>query len=230
MTTAVGYVRASTTDQEETIKAQQETIATYCTLRGLTLSHTYIDHGVSGTVPMQDRPQGAAMLRHLDSRTKDRPTAVVAVRLDRLFRNAADCLSNVQEWDRRGIALHLIDLGGQSIDTSSAAGRFFITVIAGAAEMERNLISERTAAVLRAKRSRGEVFNHAPYGYDRIGDRLIPNEGEQAILRRILTLRQGGASYTSIAATLNAEGIAGKAGGRWAAQTVKNVVLAASPA
>jgi DNA invertase Pin-like site-specific DNA recombinase len=226
MCKVVGYVRASTTEQEETIKAQVAKIEAYCTMRGLTLVHTYIDFGVSGTVALEEREQGAMMLQALSSRSKERPTGIVAVRLDRCFRNASDCLVNVEKWDKQGVALHLIDLGGQSIDTSSATGKFFITVMSGAAELERNLISERTSAVLQAKKTRGEVYNHTPLGYDRDGNTLTANQDEQNVIARIKAMREQGMSMWTIADTLNTEGVATKKGAKWYASTVKNALAA----
>jgi len=44
----------------------------------------------------------------------------------------------------RGIDLHIVDMGGQAIDTTTAVGRLFLTIVAAMAEMERGLISERT--------------------------------------------------------------------------------------
>ena len=72
----------------------------------------------------------------------------MACKLDRLFRDAADCLNVTKHWDKRNIALHLIDVGGQTIDTSSSMGRFFLTMMAGVAEMERNLIRDRTTRLV----------------------------------------------------------------------------------
>lgn len=227
MANVVGYVRASTLEQNETITAQIEKIEAYCKLRELNLVHIYIDHGVSGTVPLEDRQEGAKMLQALKGRSKDKPVGIVAVRLDRMFRNASDCLINVQKWEKQEVALHLIDLGGQSIDTSSPAGKFFVTVMAGAAELERNLIAERTSTVLQSKKARKEVFNHTPFGYDREGDKLVENQQEQALLHRIRSMRENGLAYGKIATALNNEGIRGKNGGKWGAQTVKNVLQAA---
>lgn len=226
MAKVVGYVRVSTSEQEESIKAQVSKIEAYCTMKGITLAHIYIDHGVSGTTPLEDREQGALMLQTLSSRSKDRPTGIVAVRLDRCFRNASDCLVNVEKWEKQNVALHLIDLGGQSIDTSSAAGKFFVTIMAGAAEMERNLISERTSAVLQAKKSRGEVYTNPAFGLDRDGDKLVTNDGEQAIIARIRSMREQGLSMWSIADVLNTEGVATKKGAKWYASTIKNVLAA----
>lgn len=227
MATVVGYVRASTMEQDETIKAQVEKVTAYCTMRGLTLANVYVDFGVSGTIPLDEREHGVEMLHALKSRAKDRPTGIVAVRLDRMFRNASDCLNNVERWEKQGVALHLIDLGGQSVDTSSAAGKFFITVIAGAAEMERNLISERTSAVLQSKKARNEVYSPTPLGFNREGDKLVRNDTEQTLIARVRAMRESGLSMWKIADALNAEGVVGKNGGKWYASTVKNVLLVA---
>ena len=78
------------------------------------------------------------------------------MKLDRGFRNAGDCLATVERWERSGIALHVVDLGGNAIDTTSAAGRFMLVVLAGAAEMERNLTRERTRSALAGKRANGQ--------------------------------------------------------------------------
>jgi len=42
---------------------------------------------------------------------------------DRMFRNAGDCLNVAEQWERAGAALHILELGGNAIDTTSAAGR-----------------------------------------------------------------------------------------------------------
>jgi DNA invertase Pin-like site-specific DNA recombinase len=64
------------------------------------------------------RPGGERLVELLRKR---RVARIIAFKLDRLFRNCADCLANVEAWERAGIALHLIDLGGSAVDTSSAA-------------------------------------------------------------------------------------------------------------
>ena len=66
---------------------------------------------------------------------------------------------------RDGIAMHVFDLGGQAVDTGLAAGRFFLCMLAGVAQLERNLIAERTSTALRHKIARGERVGAPPYGY-----------------------------------------------------------------
>lgn len=214
----VGYVRASTDEQTETLKAQADKIAAYCTLHELELVAVYTDAGVSGIVPMHDRPEGSKMLESLKGRGRNKIDGAVTVKLDRMFRNASDCLQNVEAWESKNLALHIIDL---LVNTTTASGKFFLTVMAGVAEMERNLIAERTSAVLQAKKARGEAYGHEALGYDRQGDNLVVNPAEQRLIERILTMRAGGLSYRRIADTLNAEGIKGKRGGKWGSETVR---------
>lgn len=77
----------------------------------------------------------------------------MALKLDRLFRDAEDALHQTKAWDKAGIALHLVDMGGQTLNTATAMGRFFLNMMAGFAELERNLIAERTATALAHKKT-----------------------------------------------------------------------------
>ena len=128
------------------------------------------------------------------------------LKLDRGFRDAGDCLNTVDQWECAGIAPHVIDLGGNAIDTTSAAGQWFmLVVLAGAAEMEANLTRERTPA-LAVKKANGERVGAIPYGSDLAADghTLTPNETEQAVIADIQAMRAGGMKLEKIADTLSA--------------------------
>ncbi len=220
---AIGYVRVSTTEQADSglgVAAQQERIRAYCQMKNLVLHRTFTDLGVSGGKKLTSRPGGAELLAVLNRKL---PFAVVVLKLDRAFRHAADCLATVEKWDRDGIALHIVDLGGNSIDSTTAAGKFMLTVLAGAAEMERNLTRERTKAALAVKRSRGQRISRTPYGYDLAPDgiTLVENEAESAVIADILAMRGRGVSYPKIARALTERGIPTKRGkGQWRHETV----------
>jgi DNA invertase Pin-like site-specific DNA recombinase len=157
-----------------------------------------------------------------------RVSHVVAFKLDRLFRDAADCLTVTGEWDRRGVALHLVDLGGATVDTSTAMGRFFLTVLAGAAEMERTLIRERTRAALAHKRDRGErVSGEAPFGFRFVDGRCVEDPAEQRILDLVARLRGDGLSLRKIAAELTRRGLRTRKGTAYSGQGVQGLVAAA---
>ncbi|MEM2125810.1 MAG: recombinase family protein [Candidatus Methanosuratincola sp.] len=200
---ALGYTRVSTEEQANeglSLAAQAERIRAYCKAQGLKLMEIFTDEGVSAAKPLATRPAGSRLLEALDA---GEAQAVVAVKLDRLFRDAVDCLSTVRGWNERGIALHLLDLGGSAFNSASALGRFFLTVMAGAAEMERNLISERTKIALAYKRSKGEWLGAVPFGYRLLDGKLIPDPAEQELIAalkrdrraRHLSVRELAAKY-----------------------------------
>jgi len=224
MDKALGYVRVSTEEQASegvSLGAQSERIRAYCQLNGLELVRIITEEGVSAGKPLADRPGGRELLRLIPLYGVRH---IVALKLDRLFRNAVDCLSMVQDWDKEGIALHLIDQGGQAVNTKSALGRFFLTIMAAVAEMERNLIRERTRSALQYKRSNGKVYGPQPFGYRREGKDLLPDPEELRALELMQELRSKGYSLRGIAKELTRRQVPTKNGGRWEAMTVKRIL------
>ena len=221
---AVIYCRVSTAGQAEqgvSLEAQEERLRAYCQMQGLDVEAVLIEEGVSATKPLHARPMGSKLVEMVKSGTVQH---VVALKLDRLFRSSVDALSVTSEWDQNGIALHLVDMGGQSINTASAMGRMMLTMMAGFAQFERDLISERTTAALQHKKAHNRVYGPVPFGKDRNGDELEANEEELSILEKIRLWRGQGLSYWKIAAKLNAYGIKGKGGGKWYAASVRYVL------
>ena len=69
-----------------------------------------------------------------------------------------------------------------------------------------------TRAALRVKRARGEVSNHAPYGYRAEAGRLVIDESEQAVIARVREARARGLTIRAIVAELAAAGIVSRKG------------------
>jgi site-specific DNA recombinase len=225
-TTAIGYVRVSTDEQAASglgLADQRARIEAYCALRGLRLSGLVQDNAVSGGRPLAGRPGGARLVGALRRREARN---VVMLRLDRGFRHAADCLTTVETWHRQGVTLHIIDLGGNAIDTASAAGKFMLTVLAGAAEMERNLTRERTRAALHVKRQRNErISRWAPFGYRlKTSGSVESDPGEQRVVALIQELRERGLSLRQIASQLAARGLHGRKGQPLSAKTIRAIL------
>jgi len=222
------YTRVSTEEQSRfgvSLDAQEARARSYCDLHGFRVVDLFRDEGVSGAKPLAERPEGqrlvlaasAGEIRH-----------VVALKLDRLFRDAIDCLDLSRRWELHGVAMHLIDLGGQAVDSASAMGRFMLTVVAGAAEMERNLIRERTRTALQHKRARGDRLGTTPMGFltPGPGEPMIPVKSELETVRIILRLRAKDPTrwtFRAIAEHLVQRGSPTKRGGRWDGRTVKSV-------
>lgn len=61
---------------------------------------------------------------------------------------------------------NIVDLGGSSIDTSSLSGRFMLTILSAAAEMERGMIRDRCNSGRRIKKAQGGRIGEIPFGFD----------------------------------------------------------------
>ena len=225
---AIGYTRCSTNEQADSglgLDVQEQRIRAYCGMKDLDLVRIDTDAAVSGSKPLAKRDGGSRLLDGLRQR---KANAVVMLKLDRMFRNAGDCLSTVEQWERQGVALHIVDLGGNAIDTTSAAGRFMLVVLAGAAEMERNLTRERTRSALAVKKANGQRTGNIPFGFDLAGDgkTLTENPAETEVIDQIRVMRSEGKTLVRIASTLTEQGTATKTGksDRWTHQAVARIL------
>ena len=224
---AVAYLRVSTTEQANegcSLDAQLERVKAYCVMSNLDLVAIFREEGVSGAKALDTRPQGRQLVEALKS---GQATHVVAMKLDRLFRDAVDCLTATREWDRAGTTLHLVDMGGTCLNTGSAMGRMFLTMAAGFAELERNLISERTATAMSHLKAEGRHVGSPGLGFEMKEGQLVANETEQVAVQRALELRQSSKTLREIAAQLEAEGHPTKRGGKWAPSVVREILTRA---
>lgn len=220
---AILYIRVSTEEQVTggvSLEAQEERLKLYSQMQELEVLEVIKDEGISATKPLATRPGGAKLLRLLND---GKASHVVAFKIDRLFRNSIDALTTIEDWDRKGIALHLVDMGGQTITTKTATGKLFMSLLVAIAEFERNLIAERTSSVLQYKKNRKEIYSPTPYGFQRGGEKLVENKQELNVIKTILSLREKNWSYHKIADFLNRQGIPPKKGKKWYASTVKYI-------
>lgn len=165
------YMRNSTNDQkkQDTIETQRGVLTRYIDREDLagTVYGWYEDEAVSGyKVPFAQRPSGARLMA--DIRAGHVNTLLVR-KLDRLGRNAREILNAVHELELAGA--RIISLK-ENVDTRTSAGRFFLTVLAGVAQLEAEMISERTDEG-RARRleSTSWMGGRPPYGYRALGER-----------------------------------------------------------
>lgn len=143
------------------------------------------------------------------------------LKLDRLTRSVADLAPLVKTLER-GACQH-VSLG-ESLDTTTAAGRLMLNLLVSVSQWEREAIGERTAAALRHMRDSGKAYNHTPLGFRRDGEQLVKDGLEFETGRRIVRLHCEGRSMNQIAIALNEGKVPTKLGGRWHASTVKRVL------
>src|SRR5215207_2178438 len=197
------YLRVSSEEQRdrETIEIQREFLEQYCQLYGLDAAKTYADDGVSGTIPLHERPEGRRLLQ--DGR-KGRFTTVLVYRLDRLGRSLLVIVDAAERFEAASVSLRSVT---EPIDTSTPSGRLIFQMLASFAEYERETIRERTQAGQRRAFKNGRQMGAIPYGYDIAQDNsFVVVEEEACIVRQIIANIAAGATLYSEAKRLNDEG------------------------
>ena len=139
----IGYARVSTEDQK--LDLQRDALAQLS-------CHRVFEDRASGA--RADRPGLAAALSHLR-----RGDTLVVWRLDRLGRTTHQLVNLLEQFETEGIRLRSLQDG---IDPTSVMGKAMLQIGAVFAEMERNLLRERTKAGLAAARARGRLGGRKP--------------------------------------------------------------------
>ena len=223
---AMGYVRVSSVrqvDEGNSIDSQIASIQQYARDRGINLlsRDIVIDDGVSGGIPLWDRTGGKRLLKKVESGKFDH---LIVINLDRLFRIVSDAIHTVDDLHEEGIGLHVMNLAGQSLDSRSPMGRFFLMIVASFSELERGLISERTREGMAYLKDNHMRFTRSMYGWDVMPDGTIrPNWKEQNHIDYMVWMMKNGMSAHAMAKVNNEKGKRGKNGGKWAAGTVLSV-------
>ena len=194
-----GYLRVSTLTQAkegESLEAQRLQVTSYATSKGLHLpeEHVYVEAGVSGGSEFQDRPEGSKLFSVLVE-----GDMVVFPKLDRAFRNTRNALNVLHELKARGVSVHFIDLGGDV--TGNGVGAIVFTILSAFATFERERIAARIREVKQLKKAQGKFTGgKRAFGYEIIDGVKVPREDEQAVIRKMLLMREAGVGYRDIAA------------------------------
>lgn len=138
------YLRVSTTDQ--TTENQKLEIQK----AGFKVDYWFSEN-VSGAMQASQRPEFLKLLGQI----RDGETLVVT-KLDRLGRNAIDVQQTVELLRKRNIRVQVVQLG--SLDLTSSVGKLALSMLSAVAEMERDLLVERTQAGLARARAEGKTL------------------------------------------------------------------------
>ena len=166
------YARVSTDEQRErqTILNQREALLRRLHPEpGIHIFRDYVDNGVSGTIPLEARPDGSALLRDAQDR---RFSEVWVVRADRLGRDELELFRIWRRFEALSISLHATD---ENIEDPFTYG-----IQAVMAANERRKIAERSAEGMnRAAREGRYPGGIIPLGYTvqgrRGSRRLVPD-------------------------------------------------------
>jgi DNA invertase Pin-like site-specific DNA recombinase len=150
MTATFAYLRVSKNDDVMTTANQRLELER----AGYRVDFWHADT-ISGITNAAARPGFAAMLEKM----RDGETLIVS-KLDRLGRDAIDVIATVRMLAARRIKVIVHALGGA--DLTSTAGKLLVTMLAAVAEMERDLLIERTPAGIERARGEGKIIGRPP--------------------------------------------------------------------
>lgn len=193
------YCRVSTAAQAEegiSLDEQQRRIDGQALAEGWTITERFVERGVSGSVPLGERPEGRRLLAAAAP-----GDIVLAAKLDRVFRSARDALNVIEDFRRRGVSLWLLDIGGDV--SGNGIAKLMLTILSAFAEFERDRIAERIRDARRQLRSEGRsVGGKRQFGYQVVDGRIVADPAEQAAIAEMRRLRKRGRTYREIAETV----------------------------
>jgi DNA invertase Pin-like site-specific DNA recombinase len=183
------------------------------------------DEGVSGSNGLDTREALGDVLEALKQGTAK---GVVVYRLDRLARDLVlqeQLLADIRRMDADVFSTSSAEASYLTDDPNDPSRKLTRQVLGAVNEYERAMITLRLRSGRRRKYDNGGyAYGSPPFGYRSQGRELVEHAQEQATLRRMRELRQGGSSYRNIAATLQAEGHVPKRGTVWYPMTIRQIL------
>jgi DNA invertase Pin-like site-specific DNA recombinase len=107
---------------------------------------------ISGKVPARERPEFVKLIDAIE-RAQGSKQLIVS-KIDRLGRDAADIMATVKLLDSMKCGVKVLQLG--DIDLTSAGGKIILATLSAVAEVERDVLIERTQAGLRRAKAEGK--------------------------------------------------------------------------
>jgi site-specific DNA recombinase len=210
LTAVALYTRVSTEDQAKegfSLDAQKDRLLAYCKARDWDVAGDYVDDGHSGR--SVKRPAYQRMMQD-----KDLWDAILVIKMDRIHRNARnfmEMMDNLQKWGKDFVS------ATESLDTSTAMGRFVMDIIQRIAQLESEQIGERVYMGMsqKAKSGSGILGSPAPYGYRFENGEYVVVEPEAEVVREIFDEYCDGSSLADLCHHLKRRGIATRNGKEW---------------
>lgn len=207
------YTRVSTDENLDqaynSLDAQRDScdafIASQRTEGWMPTSDHYDDGGFSGGT--LERP---ALQRLLGDITAGRVDTIVCYKIDRLSRSLLDFSKLVEIFDTHAVTFVSVT---QSFNTTTSMGRLTLNILLSFAQFEREVIGERIRDKFESSRKRGLwMGGKVPLGYDVRDRKLVVNEAEAAVVRRVFDGFVEVRSGTKLTKVLRAQSVTTKNG------------------
>ena len=186
MTTAFGYVRASTQEEvkQGSNERQKEILVNFFKAKGWDYQ-LYEDKGKTGA-----NMEREGFKRMMEDIEKEKPYAVVVAKIDRYARSLIDLLNSIRDLEQKGIGF--VSVKDSGIDTTSPNGRLLLQILGAFAEFERNMINARTSAGREKAKAMGIKFGRPQYKTSK------KNGGKYIDPKKVIELKQKGMSARAI--------------------------------
>ena len=213
------YTRVSTGDQAKegfSLDAQLDKLRSYCNARDWKIGGEYIDDGYSGR--NAKRPAYCRMIEEME-----KWDTILVLKMDRIHRNSKNfmvMMEYLKQKEKEFVSM------SESLDTSTAMGRFVMNIIQGIAQLESEQIGERVYIGMeqKAKTNGGVLGFNIPYGYYYSDGFLSINREETIVVENVYTWYKNGRSMGEIAKMLNDAKVPTKMGGIWAKKTISRIL------
>lgn len=194
------YPRVSTEDQfrnGHSLGEQKERMLKLCDYKNYEVYKVYEDAGISAKD--MNRPAFQEMIQDI----KDgKINKIIVYKLDRLTRSIKDLEEICTFLEKNNCSLESMC---EDINTSTANGKFFIRMLTILAQLEIERTSERTKFGMVGAVKKGHFVGRAPIGYDKQDKKLVINDIESEVIRRIFDLYIKGMAANAITKLLNKE-------------------------
>jgi len=214
------YTRVSTEDQAKegfSLDAQLDKLRSYCKARDWEISGEYVDDGYSGRY-IKHRPAYKKMMDEIENWD-----TLLVIKMDRIHRNSKNFMLMMEDLKKKNKEFVSMT---ESLDTSTAMGRFVMDIIQRIAQLESEQIGERVYIGMEQKaRVNGGVLGfNIPYGYDYINNNLRINKEESEFVKKIFNLYLEDNSMKKISDVLNDSNVPTKNNKKWASQTISTIL------
>lgn len=213
------YTRVSTEDQAKegfSLGAQLDKLRSYCKARDWGIGAEYVDDGYSGR--NVKRPAYKRMMEEME-----KWDLLLVIKMDRIHRNSKNFMTmmeHLKNQDKEFVSM------SESLDTSTAMGRFVMDIIQRIAQLESEQIGERVYIGMeqKARSESGYLGFNIPYGYNYFDGFLSIDQKESEVIKKIYNWYEEGKSMGEIAKKLNKTNIPTKMGKTWAKKTISKIL------
>ena len=208
------YVRCSTSHQD--LATQNQQLLDYSKAFGFTIDKNINDFGISGSE--FDR-KGLNEIK--DGIVNKSFSQLIIYSISRLGRSMIETISLLNELTDNGI--NVISLK-ENLDLSTPSGKMISQIFSVLAEYELNNLRKLVSDNLQSKKRNAIKYTKSVLGFDFHNKKMVVNEKEQKLIRKMFKMYESGSGYTEIANHLNKQGHTIKNGNQFSRSYVRNIL------